>query len=76
LGFEGQQKADHDIYYVGEDGGQKLIQVKLTAGTDGNFSWPHNEFWLAVSKQNQYYLVRVCGEDSYCPLSIEYKSPA
>jgi hypothetical protein len=67
--------ADHDIRSVGEDGKPMWIEVKSTAGLDGNFDWPKNEFQKALREGSRYELWRVYEAASEHPIAKRFPDP-
>jgi len=67
--------ADHDIRSVGEDDKPLRIEVKSTAGRDGNFNWPKNEFQKALREGSRYELWRVYEAASEHPIAKRFPDP-
>jgi hypothetical protein len=67
--------ADHDIRSVADDGKALWIEVKSTAGRDGNFNWPKNEFQKALQEGSHYELWRVYEATSEHPLAKRFLDP-
>jgi hypothetical protein len=67
--------ANHDIRSVHDDGGPLYIEVKSTRGRDGRFSWPREEFQLAMRQRERYVLSRVYEAHSTAPLVIDFPDP-
>ena len=67
--------ADHDIRSVADDGKPLWIEVKSTAGRDGNFDWPKNEFQKALREGSHYELWRVYEAVSGHPIAKRFPDP-
>jgi hypothetical protein len=67
--------ADHDIRSVADDGKPLWIEVKSTAGRDGNFDWPKNEFQKALQEGSHYELWRVYEAVSGHPIAKRFPDP-
>jgi hypothetical protein len=67
--------ADHDIRSVADDGKPLWIEVKSTAGRDGNFDWPKNEFQKALREGSHYELWRVYEAASEHPIAKRFPDP-
>jgi hypothetical protein len=67
--------ADHDIRSLADDCKPLWIEVKSTAGHDGNFVWPKNEFQKALREGSHYELWRVYEATSEHPIAKRFSDP-
>ena len=67
--------ANRFIRSVADDGKPLWIEVKSTAGRDGNFIWAKNEFQKALQEGSHYELRRVYEATSEHPLAKRFPDP-
>ncbi|MGH7113916.1 MAG: DUF3883 domain-containing protein, partial [Stellaceae bacterium] len=68
--------ADHDIRSIDANGQPRWIEVKSTAGIDGRFDWPRNEFEKALRERERYELWRVYRVTDRAPVAKCFRNPA